>query len=484
MISGNALKARSWSEGRLLGLAKKAGAALLRGDGAADDADKERALDTLDAVRAAPRAYQDHPTLGALAAALVAAEEAARQPVTLPLRPAPLPYETWGAEGIDAGARAQMDLALRLPVSVAGALMPDAHSGYGLPIGGVLATVGCVIPYAVGSDIACRMRLSVYPVGPEALDDGAKGDALARAIEENTAFGAGAEWQGRRRAEHAVLDEPAWRETRLLASLRERAARQLATSGSGNHFVEWGALTLMDEDAVVGLPPGRYLALLSHSGSRGVGYKIADTYSRLAEATHPTLDEARKLAWLDLDAQAGQEYWLSMELAGRFAAANHELIHRRVAAAAGLREIAAVENHHNFAWRETVTLPDGSTEEVIVHRKGATPAGPGVLGIIPGSMADPGYLVRGRGNTAALASASHGAGRAMGRRVATESIPRAERDRYLRERGVTLLGGGMDEAPQAYKRIEQVMAAQRDLVDVLGTFQPRVVRMADEPGDI
>src|SRR5260370_5374150 len=138
-----------------------------------------------------------------------------------------------------------------------------------------------------------------------------------------------------------------------------------------------------------------------------------------------------------------------MELAGRFASANHYMIRRRVAAAAGLREVASVENHHNFAWRETVRDAAGNTREVIVHRKGATPAGPGVLGVIPGSMADAGYVVRGKGVADALDSASHGAGRAMSRRAALDTVTKTARDRYLRERDVTLLGGGLDEAPQA-----------------------------------
>src|SRR2546430_8863780 len=149
MISGNALKAHGWAEGRLLGLAKKAGAALLAADA---ERDKGRVLDLLDTVRADPAHYQGHVVLGELAVALVAAQEVMRLPAVDALRTAPLPYAIWGVEGIDQAARAQMDVALRLPVSVAGALMPDAHSGYGLPIGGVLATVGVVIPYAVGSD--------------------------------------------------------------------------------------------------------------------------------------------------------------------------------------------------------------------------------------------------------------------------------------------------------------------------------------------
>ena len=146
----------------------------------------------------------------------------------------------------------------------------------------------------------------------------------------------------------------------------------------------------------------------------------------------------------------------------------------------GLKEIAHVENHHNFAWSES--LPDAP--KAIVHRKGATPAGPGVLGIIPGSMGDAGYLVRGKGAAGSLNSAAHGAGRKMSRRGALQSIAKKDRDAYLRERGITLLGGGLDESPQAYKNIEEVIAAQDDLVDILGKFTPRIVRMANESGDV
>ena len=168
-----------------------------------------------------------------------------------------------------------------------------------------------------------------------------------------------------------------------------------------------------------------------------------------------------------------------MELAGRFASANHFIIHRRVAEAVGLKEAAVVENHHNYAWEQT--LPDG--RKVIVHRKGATPASVGVLGVIPGSMGDPGYVVRGKGTSESLESASHGAGRLMSRKQAINTISKSTRDVYLKERGVTLLGGGMDESPQAYKPIEQVIAAQHDLVEVVGKFNPRIVRMADEAGE-
>jgi tRNA-splicing ligase RtcB len=232
------------------------------------------------------------------------------------LREAPLPYPIWGREAIDDSSLAQMDHAMRLPVTVAGALMPDAHVGYGLPIGGVLATDNAVIPYAVGVDIACRMRLSVYTVSPYVL--GQKKGLFESALLKQTAFGMGAQWQSKQRPEHAVLDDPAWSATRLLKSLQDNAARQLGTSGTGNHFVEWGTFRL--DEALLGLLPGEYLALLSHSGSRSVGFKVADRYSKLAMEVHPDLDKSvRHLAWLSLDSEEGQEYWLSMELAGRFA---------------------------------------------------------------------------------------------------------------------------------------------------------------------
>jgi tRNA-splicing ligase RtcB len=354
--------------------------------------------------------------------------------------------------------------------------MPDAHVGYGLPIGGVLATDNVVIPYAVGVDIACRMRISIYEVSPHLL--GQKKSLFENALWEQTAFGMGAKWTGRMKADHEVLDDDSWYATPQLRTLKDTAMNQLGTSGTGNHFAEWGAFHL--NEPLFGLQPGEYLALLSHSGSRGVGAKIADRYSRLAMDKHPELDKSVKhLAWLSLDSEDGQEYWLAMELAGRFASANHYIIHQRLARAVGLKEAAAVENHHNFAWKEQ--LPDGRT--VIVHRKGATPAGKGVLGVIPGSMGDAGYVVRGRGVNESLTSASHGAGRLMSRKAAINSISKSARDEYLKERGVTLLGGGMDESPQAYKPIESVIAAQHDLVEVLGRFTPRIVRMADEPGD-
>lgn len=477
MISKKILKQRGWPEGKVIGVAKATAERMARQGMPQDDI-----LARLDRVRARPGEFLADADVGDLARECFRQESKAVSTASDTLRDTPLGYPVWGKDQIDPGALAQMDQAMRLPVSRAGALMPDAHVGYGLPIGGVLATKDSVIPYAVGVDIACRMRLSIYQVSPILLDQ--KRQQFERSLLDHTYFGAGSSSAGKGRTiEHPVLDDRAWSGTRLLKSLQPLAARQIGTSGTGNHFVEWGTVRVASDDAgrSLGLAPGDYLALLSHSGSRGVGFKIANLYSKLATELHPDLDQkVRHLAWLGLETEPGQEYWRSMELAGRFASANHAVIHRQVSAAVGLDEAAAVENHHNFAWRER--LP-GTGRDVIVHRKGATPAGEGVLGVVPGSMGDRGYVVRGRGVGSSLNSASHGAGRALSRRAALDSITKPARDAYLRERGVTLLGGGLDEAPQAYKRIELVLAAQSDLVDVVATFTPRLVRMADEPGD-
>jgi tRNA-splicing ligase RtcB len=166
---------------------------------------------------------------------------------------------------------------------------------------------------------------------------------------------------------------------------------------------------------------------------------------------------------------------MAMNLAGDYASACHEIIHNKMEKALGATILAKVENHHNFAWKE-----QHKGEDVIVHRKGATPAGKGVMGIIPGSMTAPGFLVRGKGETQAINSASHGAGRQMSRTSAIKNITKNEMKSILKDHNVTLIGAGLDEAPMAYKDIHQVMAAQTDLVDVVATFTPKMVRMADD----
>lgn len=381
------------------------------------------------------------------------------------------PWRQWG-DDTDAASIDQMHRACSLPIAIRGALMPDAHLGYGLPIGGVLATEKAVIPYAVGVDIACRMKLSVFDMPAARLDSHDR--QLTKAIEAETRFGVGASFKRRRR--HPVMDEN-WSITVVTSRNKDKAWSQLGTSGSGNHFVELGVLEL--DASELGLEPGRYLALLSHSGSRGVGNAVARHFSELAMDIRADLPrELRHLAWLDLDSEAGTRYWAAMELMGRYAAANHELIHRHVASRLGAETMAGVENHHNFAWMET---HDG--RELVVHRKGATPAGSGVLGVIPGSMATPAFVVRGKGSGASLHSAAHGAGRSMSRTQAKKRFRWADVRSLLRQRGVRLLSAGLDEVPMAYKDIHAVMAAQHDLVRPVARFQPRLVKMAggDEP---
>jgi tRNA-splicing ligase RtcB len=382
------------------------------------------------------------------------------------------PWRQWG-EGLEAEAVKQMANACALPVAVAGALMPDAHVGYGLPIGGVLATDDAVIPYAVGVDIACRMKLTVYDRKANTI--AGQRDRLANIIEDETRFGMGCEFKQRR--DHDVMDED-WTVSPVTQRLHDKAWKQLGTSGSGNHFVEFGAFSMDAEQAKeLGLEPGEYLALLTHSGSRGTGAQVCDFYSKRAMARHEHLPkELKHLAWLSLDDADGQEYWAAMNLMGRYAAANHALIHKHIAKKLGAHVILDIENHHNFAWKERHVV-NGEEREVIVHRKGATPAGAGVLGIIPGSMASPGYVVRGKGSPESLTSASHGAGRVMSRTKAMQSFTWSATKKLLAERGVELLSAGLDEVPGVYKDIHAVMAAQTDLVEVLGQFDPKLVKM-------
>jgi tRNA-splicing ligase RtcB len=385
------------------------------------------------------------------------------------------PFQIWGAEQIESASIAQMQAAARLPIARKGALMPDAHVGYGLPIGGVLATENAIIPYAVGVDIACRMRISIFGLDEKALKK--HHGFLKDVLIDETRFGAGSHFKEGERWPHPVLENPAWDATPLLKNLRKTAIEQLGTSGGGNHFVEWGTFTLEKPAPDLGInEAGTYLALLSHSGSRGVGARIAEHYSDLAMNLRPNLDsEVKHLAWFEMESELGQEYWLAMHLAGEFAAANHAVIHERIAQVTGYNLLATIENHHNFAWKELV---DG--KEMIVHRKGATPAGMGVLGIIPGSMGDAGYVVRGKGSEASLQSASHGAGRKLSRRQAKKALSRGEIQSYLKPRGIELIGGDVDEAPHAYKNIKRVMEAQTDLVEVVGEFMPRIVRMSGD----
>jgi tRNA-splicing ligase RtcB len=387
------------------------------------------------------------------------------------LHPETKPYRIYGAEAIESGALDQMDTAMRLPVTVAGALMPDAHQGYGLPIGGVLATQNAVIPYGVGVDIGCRMCMTIYDLSPETL--GQKRKDFKNILIDNTRFGLAT---FKKPKDHEVLERSEFNDIGIVREMKDRAWQQLGSSGGGNHFVEFGVVEILSPVNEYNLRPGSYVAVLSHSGSRGLGANIARHYTKVAMEQCKLPQQAKHLAWLDLDSEVGQEYWLAMNLAGDYASACHHQIHERVASTLGETPLAMIENHHNFAWKEK----DAAGNEIIVHRKGATPAGPGVLGIIPGSMATPGFIVRGKGDASSINSASHGAGRTMSRTRAKQTILPGQVNKLLKEAGVDLIGSGLDEAPMAYKDIHQVMSYQKDLVDVMGSFMPQIVRMCGD----
>ena len=378
-----------------------------------------------------------------------------------------LEYKLFSGVPIEQGALDQMNIAMQLPITVAGALMPDAHQGYGLPIGGVLATNNAIIPYAVGMDIGCRMALTIYKAPANYIDKNHK--ELMKILNDNSRFGTSF---FKEKIDDEILERISSCEYPFLRELYPIAEKQLSTSGSGNHFVEFGNVEIISEDNKLNIPAGKYLGLLSHSGSRNFGYQIAQHYTKIAKQVCELPKEAQNLSWFDLDTAEGKEYWTAMTLAGDFSKANHKHIHLKIAAAINKEPVVKIENHHNFAWRE-----EYQGKEVIVHRKGATPAFKDVLGLIPGSMATPAYIVSGKGNESSINSASHGAGRKMSRSKARQTFSKIELQQILKKAKVTITGGGIDEIPLAYKNIEKVIAAQKDLVDIVGKFEPRVVKM-------
>src|SRR6476469_2661899 len=249
--------------------------------------DKTRLEHELKAIVANPALFAEDPTRKELAKAVVNAPP--------PPRAEPVKYREWG-EGLEREAVMQMERACLLPVAVAGALMPDAHVGYGLPIGGVLATENAVIPYGVGVAIGCSLMLSVLRVGCPALST----QEARHLLLKHTRCGAGVGFEKRDREDHGVLHESTWEDQPLLRHLHDKATAQVGSSGSGNHFVEFGSLTLERPD--LGLEAGENLAVLSHSGARGFGAQVANHFTALAQKRHEGLDPAaKKLAWLPLD---------------------------------------------------------------------------------------------------------------------------------------------------------------------------------------
>ncbi|MEN1786438.1 MAG: RtcB family protein [Bacteroidota bacterium] len=426
---------------------------------------KNKKIEIVKAVLKQPEKFVNDEVFSVFVKELLSPKAKHREVV---LRTKRLGYAVFGATEIEQGAMHQMEVATKLPIALKAALMPDAHHGYGLPIGGVLATESAVIPYGVGVDIGCRMCMTIYNMPENYLARHRQN--LKQHLLDHTRFGGGTGFK--KPTDDPIFERKEFKEIGIVSKQKDKAYIQIGSSGSGNHFVEFGEVEILVEDNEWGLPLGKYLGILSHSGSRALGANIARYFTQLAMANCKLPNEAKHLAWLDLNTEAGQEYWLAMNLAGDYASACHHQIHKKLAKAMGEKPIAQIENHHNFAWKEQI-----EGKEMIVHRKGATPAGKGVLGIIPGSMVTPGFIVRGKGAVTALNSASHGAGRLMSRKQAKETINKKDWQQLLKKHNVNLIGGGLDEAPAAYKNIHTVMEAQRELVEVLGTFYPKIVRM-------
>ncbi len=464
-INGNELIELGFSQGTIIGIALKI-------NSKRNGFTRDEMIQNFKNVLETPENYINDAIFSKLAVAII--EKANEKPGDfIQLNENPNAYSAYGLDHIEEGARKQMEVAMQLPVTVAGALMPDAHQGYGLPIGGVLATNNAIIPYGVGVDIGCRMALSIYDVSENFYYENVA--KFKRELIAHSKFGAGHGFHGQYKTDHVVLENKVFNENPFVKNLKDKAWSQLGSSGGGNHFVEFGIMEFTQDDAILNIPKGKYVALLTHSGSRGMGATIAGYYTKLAKDICKLPDIAKNLAYLDMNTELGQDYWLAMNLAGDYASACHEIIHSKMERALGATILAKVENHHNFAWKEV-----WQGQEVIVHRKGATPAGKGVMGIIPGSMTASGFLVRGKGEEYAINSASHGAGRQMSRTQAIKNITKTEMQNILKDHGVTLIGAGLDEAPMAYKDINQVMAAQLDLVDIVAKFTPKLVRMADD----
>lgn len=423
-------------------------------------------LGLLEDVLFQPKSFINHSSFSKLAEEFIGKKEK-ENGIAYQLSEKIKEYTIYGNKLITPETIRQMNQAMQLPISKSGVLLPDAHVGYGLPIGGVLATQNSVVPYGIGLDIGCRMSLSIYEVPSDFIKR--YGYQIKCALKEQTHFGIGKTFE--QTEDHEVLHRSEFQATGLLKQLHGKAKMQLGSSGSGNHFVELGVIEL-SEDNNLQIPPGNYLGILAHSGSRGMGAAIANHYTQVAMQTCVLPKGSQHLAWLDLNSEAGQEYWLSMNLAGDYAKACHDVIHQKLAKSLGIKSIAKIENHHNFAWKETHL-----GQELIVHRKGATPAHKGQLGIIPANMIDPAYIVSGKGCEASLCSASHGAGRKLSRKKAKESITGSELRKKLKQNGVSLLGGNVDEAPMTYKKLDDVMHCQNELVNIEGKFYPQIVRM-------
>ena len=365
------------------------------------------------------------------------------------------------------------------------ALMADGHMGYVMPIGGVAAYRDKVSVTGVGFDIACG---NAAILTDRTIDDYRRDEleSIATEIQQTVSFGMGRKNVSRDapRADD-LFEDAAWRAlpSHVHSELKEKARSQLGTVGSGNHYVD----VFADEQ-------GRIWVGV-HFGSRGFGHTVASGVLALSMNEKWGTRVPEREALLDLASPLGEAYWSLMELGGRYAYAGREWVARKVVDLLGGEELDLVHNHHNFAWKEK-----HGGEQLVVVRKGATPAFPGQRGFVGGSMGDDAVILEGTADApqtseSALWSTVHGAGRVMSRTEARGKRkgwgPKARIispgkvswemvNEWLGPKGIILRGGGLDEAPHAYRRLEEVLAAQGETVRVLHTLRPLIVVMAGE----
>lgn len=372
-----------------------------------------------------------------------------------------LPIKSW-CEDIEAGSMKQAANLANLPFAFRHiALMPDCHLGYGMPIGGVMATQGVIIPNAVGVDIGCGMIANKtefpYPISKDEIKE------IFTEVRKVIPVGFKHHQEEQSSVVFAIETKP---DIPIIQQEWDSAKRQIGTLGSGNHFIE--------------LQRGsdKNLWLMIHSGSRNFGLKIAKTYhniaKKLCEKWFSDIPD-KDLSFLPMDSEEGQEYFEAMKFALLFAAFNRRMMMQR------FMEIVteqlncafpetAIDVHHNYARME-----NHFGKNVMVHRKGATSAKEGELGIIPGSQGTRSYIIEGLGNKESFMSCSHGAGRKMGRKEAKRVLNLEEEQKILDSKGIIHSVRGvdnLDEASGAYKDIDVVMKSQEDLVKIKVELTP------------
>lgn len=357
----------------------------------------------------------------------------------------------------DEGTLAQMRNCMAVGNVIAGTICADGHLGYAQPVGGVVAYEGQISISGVGFDIGCGNMAIRLDTPFSAIQD--RIGEIIKDVARVISFGVGR--SNAERVEHELFDDAeAWKASDR-EDYRSKAAAQLGTVGSGNHYVD----LMRDESGFVWIGV--------HFGSRGLGHSSATKYLKAAggkdgmNVPPAVIDEASEL---------GQRYIAAMELAGRYAYAGREWVCERVRQIVGGTVTDSVHNHHNYAWRER-----HNGRDLWVVRKGATPAFPGQRGFVGGSMGDDAVIIEGVDSNearASLYSTVHGAGRLFGRKEAKRRFQREEMDRWLTERGVILIGADLDESPMAYRRLPEVLAHHAGSAKVLHTLRPFAVAMA------